>query len=137
MRKYIASFVFVTLFVLLASVKGKELKVLQMNIWQESTLVEGGFDAIVEQINHISPDVVLLCEIRDFDSPFIPRFLNALKENGSVYYGESSSIGDVGIVKIEMFQAAIARIVKENHNQHDFSLGHRGITMIFPLIKRF
>lgn len=74
------------------------LKVLQMNIWQEGTMVEGGFEAIANEIVHTDADLVFFSEVRNYkDKKFIPRILEALHKRGSVYYGEHSSL-DVGIL---------------------------------------
>ena len=34
--------------------KGNEVKVLQMNIWQEGTMVKGGFEAIADEVAVLS-----------------------------------------------------------------------------------
>jgi hypothetical protein len=74
------------------------LKVLQMNIWAEGTKVEGGYDAIVEEIVRLKPDVVLLSEVRNYNNVmFISRLKNSLKEKGQIYYGDNSDT-DVGII---------------------------------------
>ena len=35
--------------------KGTEFTVLQWNIWQEGTMVPGGYDAIVDEIERLRP----------------------------------------------------------------------------------
>ncbi len=78
--------------------KGVEIKVLQMNIWQEGTMVKGGFEAIADEVSRLEPDIVMFSEIRNYHGKmFIPRILHALKERGKTYYGENSSL-DVGIL---------------------------------------
>lgn len=78
--------------------KGRQISVLQMNIWQEGTMVQGGFDAIANEVVRLKPDIVLLSEVRNYDGKqFIPRILQAIKERGEEYYGESSTL-DVGIL---------------------------------------
>lgn len=78
--------------------KGKQISVLQMNIWQEGTMVEGGFDAIANEVVRLKPDIVLFSEVRNYKGKqFIPRILEAIKERGEQYYGESSTL-DVGIL---------------------------------------
>lgn len=90
-------------------VNQQELKVLQLNIWQEGTMVPNGMEGIVGIIAQTSPDVVFLCEIRNYnDEKFMPRLLAALHEKGLDYYGESLDL-DVGILskyKIENPQSA-------------------------------
>lgn len=39
-----------------------ELKVLQWNIWQEGTMVPGGYEAIVSEIARLEPDFVTFSE---------------------------------------------------------------------------
>lgn len=98
MRKY--NFIFLILLICSYSLYGKsrELTVLQMNIWQEGTVVEGGFNAIADEVCRLSPDIVLFSEVRNYNGqPFISRILQALKERGTDYYGENSTL-DVGIL---------------------------------------
>lgn len=80
--------------------KGNELKVLQINIWQEGTMVPGGFEAIGEEILAKKADVVIFSEIRNYkDTDFIQRILTYLKNRGHHYYGESSEATlDVGLI---------------------------------------
>lgn len=78
--------------------KGMELKVLQMNIWQEGTMVKGGFDAIADEVARLEPDIVMFSEVRNYHGKmFIPRILHALKERGKTYYGKNSPL-DVGVL---------------------------------------
>lgn len=78
--------------------KGVEIKVLQMNIWQEGTMVKGGFEAIADEISRLEPDIVMFSEVRNYHGKmFISRILHALKERGKTYYGENSPL-DVGIL---------------------------------------
>src|SRR5574344_2215119 len=69
-----------------------------------------------------------------WDCNFLFQFYKTVVRD---YLGKQMTQVPAHLLKIEMLQAAIARIVKEYHNQHDFSLGHRGITVIFSLIDRF
>lgn len=66
--------------------KSREFTVLQMNVWQEGTQVKGGFDAIADEIARLNPDIVMLCEIRNYNGKqFIPRLQKALEERGVSY----------------------------------------------------
>ena len=86
------------LFAVMAYGKGSELKVLQMNIWQEGTMVKGGFEAIADEVGRLEPDIVLFSEVRNYHGKqFISRILQALEERGKKYYGENSKL-DVGIL---------------------------------------
>lgn len=79
--------------------KSKELRVLQMNVWHEGTQVEGGFEAIADEVIHHDADVVMLSEIRNYHGKkFIPRLLAELQRKGAVYYGEHSEFGDVSVI---------------------------------------
>lgn len=87
----------------------QQLKVLQLNIWQEGTMVPDGMEGIVGIIEQISPDVVFLCEIRNYNNEeFMPQLLLSLNEKGLNYYGESldMSVGILSKYKIENPQSA-------------------------------
>ncbi|MDE5678553.1 MAG: endonuclease/exonuclease/phosphatase family protein [Phocaeicola sp.] len=76
----------------------KVLKVFQVNIWQETTMVKGGFDGLADEIVRLDPDIVLLSEVRNYDGvQFVPRLKEALQTRGKAYYGETSKL-DVGIL---------------------------------------
>lgn len=69
----------------------KDIKVLQFNIWQEGTVVENGFPAIVENIIALDPDLVTFSEVRNYnDVSFIPHLLSELEKHGAKYYGKES-----------------------------------------------
>lgn len=69
----------------------KDIKVLQFNIWQEGTVVENGFSAIVENIIALDPDLVTFSEVRNYNNvSFIPRLLSELEKRGVTYYGKES-----------------------------------------------
>lgn len=103
------------LFVLNLSAHGKELRVLQFNIWQEGTVVNGGFDAIVDNIVSLKPDMVTFCEVRNYkDVKFIPRLVKALGEKGMKYYGkESVSTGIISLYPIE--KQAVVSPLENDH----------------------
>lgn len=44
--------------------EGKKFTVLQWNIWQEGTRVEGGYDAILDELERLKPDYVTFSEVR-------------------------------------------------------------------------
>ena len=92
--------------------KSREVKVLQMNIWQEGTSVKGGFDAIADEIARLQPDIVMLSEIRNYHGKkFMPRLLEALKKRGSDYHGEHSEFGDVSVItKYEILEHRPMRV---------------------------
>ncbi|WP_270090373.1 endonuclease/exonuclease/phosphatase family protein [Sphingobacterium sp. SYP-B4668] len=94
-----------------------ELKVLQMNIWQEGTMVPGGFEAIGNEIIDKDPDIVLFSEIRNYNKiDFIQRIREYLAFKGNTYYGESSGESlDVGLISKYPIQTQ-APNPEEGHN---------------------
>lgn len=74
-------------FLLGCSQKEKEFTVLQWNIWQEGTVIPGGYDAIVNEIARLRPDFVTLSEVRNYENTnFTARLVQSLKEKGETYY---------------------------------------------------
>ena len=85
----------------LITAKGKtELKVLQINIWQEGTVVPSGFPAIADEIIDKNADIVLFSEVRNYKgTDYIQRILAELKSKGASYFGKSSDEKlDVGLI---------------------------------------
>lgn len=75
-----------------------ELSVLHLNIWMEGTVVENGFEAVVNEVVRIDPDIVMFSEAGNKEGVlFVPRILEALREKGKIYYGQSSSL-DVALL---------------------------------------
>ncbi len=75
----------------------KTIKVLQFNIWQEGTVIEGGFDAIADEIASSDADFVLLSEVRNYNKTrFCDRITKALAERGKTYYSFYSD--DTGLL---------------------------------------
>ena len=63
------------------------LNVLQFNIWQEGTIVEGGYDAIVQQIIDSEADLIAFSEVRNYNNTrFCDRIVESLKERGETFY---------------------------------------------------
>ena len=61
--------------------------VLQLNVWQEGTMVKRGFDAIVDVILQSKANVVTLSEVRNYGgTKFNERIVAALKAKGSTFY---------------------------------------------------
>ncbi|SMG05961.1 endonuclease/exonuclease/phosphatase family protein [Sphingobacterium psychroaquaticum] len=92
------------------------LKVLQINIWQEGTVVPGGFSAIVDEIIAKKPDAVLFSEVRNYEgTDFIQRIRAELKSRGVSYYSESSEAAlDVGFISIYPIIQQESLYTKEN-----------------------
>lgn len=79
----------VALFALAISIstRADTFTVLQWNIWQEGTSVEGGYDAIVDEIVRLKPDFVTLSEVRNYHGTnFARRITQSLRERGETYY---------------------------------------------------
>lgn len=75
----------------------KELSVLQFNIWQEGTVIPGGFEAIADEIARLEPDFVTLSEVRNYrNTRFCDRITEALRSRGKVYYSFYSD--DTGLL---------------------------------------
>jgi len=93
MRHYIKHGLLLFVILSLAGCQSKEttLKVLQFNIWGEGTVVENGFQGIVDNILHTDPDLVTFSEVRNHNGrEFIPHLISKLKEKGAIYYGKNS-----------------------------------------------
>lgn len=82
---------FVILFALWASLPlraEERFTVLQWNIWQEGTVVKGGYEAVVDEIVRLKPDFVTFSEVRNYHgSNFSARIVASLRERGETYYG--------------------------------------------------
>lgn len=75
----------------------QNLKVLQFNIWQEGTMVPGGFDAIIEEIIRSEADLIALSEVRNYKGEVLAKKLvKNLVEKGYTFYAEKSE--DSGIL---------------------------------------
>ena len=71
-----------------ATAENKEMTVLQWNIWQEGTQVQGGYDAIVSEIVRLKPDFVTFSEVRNYHNvDFIKKLCGSLEQKGLTYYG--------------------------------------------------
>lgn len=80
-----------------ASQEEQTLKVIQFNIWQEGTIVPGGFDAIIDEVIRTDADLIALSEVRNYDDKSLAeRLVKALAEKGHTYYSERSE--DSGIL---------------------------------------
>lgn len=67
--------------------QNREFTLLQWNIWQEGTMVPGGYEAIADEIARLKPDFVTLSEVRNYNGQnFCDRIVRTLKEHGEIYY---------------------------------------------------
>lgn len=80
-------FVILCLLAMVSCKQEKELKVLQLNIWQEGAMVPGGYDALVDELARIDADLVMFSEVRNYHGTrFCDRIVASLKEKGKTYY---------------------------------------------------
>lgn len=71
--------------------------VLQWNIWQEGTMVKGGYEAIINEIVRLKPDFVTFSEVRNYhNTRFCDRIVASLKAKGATYYSFYSE--DTGLL---------------------------------------
>ncbi|WP_294596899.1 endonuclease/exonuclease/phosphatase family protein [uncultured Rikenella sp.] len=69
----------------------RELRVLQLNIWQEGTSVPDGYAALVDEIAYADADFVMLSEVRNYrDTRFCDRIVESLRAKGKMYYSFKS-----------------------------------------------
>ncbi|TKG97007.1 endonuclease/exonuclease/phosphatase family protein [Puteibacter caeruleilacunae] len=77
--------------------EAREIKVLQFNIWQEGTVVPGGFDALVDEVIASDADFVTFSEVRNYNhTRFNERVVKALADKGATYYSFFSD--DTGLL---------------------------------------
>uniref|UniRef100_A0AB33IWD9 Endonuclease/exonuclease/phosphatase family protein n=2 Tax=unclassified Prevotella TaxID=2638335 RepID=A0AB33IWD9_9BACT len=87
MRKAIFTLMLVLTSLYCQARKPIDITVLQWNIWQEGTLIPGGYEAIVSELCRLKPDFVTLSEVRNYHNvDFTRRLVNDLKSKGLTYY---------------------------------------------------
>lgn len=80
-----------------STARAEDFTILQWNIWQEGTMVKGGYDAIVEEIVRLKPDFVTLSEVRNYhNTNFTRRLTQSLLQRGLTYYSFKSK--DTGLL---------------------------------------
>jgi len=86
-----------------------KLKVLQLNVWQEGTLVTEGFNGIVDAIVQSGADVITLSEVRNYNNTnFSSRIVTALQAKGLTFYSfKDDNVGIVSKYSIASFKASI------------------------------
>ncbi|WP_297207228.1 endonuclease/exonuclease/phosphatase family protein [uncultured Pluralibacter sp.] len=72
------------------SAEPAEIKVLSFNIWQEGTSIRSGYQAIVDRIADVDPDIVTLVEVRNYKDDFLKRLANDLDKRGLHYHYAST-----------------------------------------------
>lgn len=93
----------------------KEFTVLQWNIWQEGTVVEGGYEAIVNEIVRLKPDFVTFSEVRNYNQTrFCDRIVRSLSQKGEIYYSFYSN--DSGLLsKYPITDSTTVFPLKDDH----------------------
>ena len=86
--KRVFRFCFLLSLLALVSCSQKQtLRFLQFNIWQEGTIVEGGFEALADEIARADADFVMLSEVRNYHGTrFCDRLTRSLAERGKTYH---------------------------------------------------
>lgn len=93
----------------------KTFTILQWNIWQEGTVVKGGYEAIVDEIARLSPDFITLSEVRNYHNVnFTARLCASLEARGERYY--SFLTEDSGL--LSRFQISDSLTVFPLQNDH-------------------
>ncbi|MBN2651192.1 MAG: endonuclease/exonuclease/phosphatase family protein [Spirochaetales bacterium] len=97
------------------STQSQKLTVLQFNIWQEGTVVPGGFDAIVEEILRTDAELVALSEVRNYGGVrFDQKIVAALADRGATYY--SFRADDTGLLsKFPIVEESLLYPVTRDH----------------------
>lgn len=73
-----------------------DFSVLNWNIWQEGTMIKGGYESIVNELKRLTPDLVTFTEVRNYKDDFLARLCNDLKKYGLEYYSVRSE--DSGLI---------------------------------------
>ena len=95
--------------------KSRDITVLQWNVWQEGTMVPGGYDAIINEIVRLKPDFVTFSEVRNYhNTRFCDRIVESLKKRGETYYSFYSE--DTGLMS--HYPIKDSTIVYPLHNDH-------------------
>lgn len=95
--------------------ENKEFSVLQWNIWQEGTVVEGGYEAIVNEIVRLKPDFITFSEVRNYNQTrFCDRIVRSLSQKGETYYSFYSN--DSGLLsKYPITDSTTVFPLKDDH----------------------
>ncbi len=72
-----------------------ELRIFQLNIWGDATVVPGAFDALTDEIARLDVHIVALCEVNNRHGVTSERLVEALKQRGQTWYGASGRCAGV------------------------------------------
>ncbi len=94
---------------------GRTLKVMQFNVWQEGSVIAGGFEAMADEIVRADADFVTLSEVRNYGGTrFCDRIVAALAARGHKYHSFYSY--DSGL--LSRYPIIDSATVFPHHNDH-------------------
>lgn len=76
--------------------EGRDVKVLQLNLWHGLSQVPGGYEGFIEMLDTIDADVIFLCEIKGGQN-FIRQVIGEMESRHKHYYGETFDL-PVGVL---------------------------------------
>lgn len=93
----------------------REISVMQFNIWQEGTMVKGGFEAMADEIARQVPDLVMLSEVRNYNGTrFYECITEALARRGITYHSFLSE--DTGLLsRTTIIDSAVIYPLNDDH----------------------
>ena len=115
--RFVSTLLISLLFISNSYSQKKSFTVLQLNIWQEGSVVPDGYDAIVNEIVDKNADVVLLSEVNNKNGvDFVSRIIKDLKEKGINYYGISNET-TVDVATLSKFPILEQNTLYEKENR--------------------
>lgn len=110
----------------------QSLKVLQFNIWQEGTVVNEGYDAIIDEIINSEADLIALSEVRNYnETNLAKRLIASFKEKGYTYYCIKSQ--DTGLLSKYpiLEQTALVPVTNDHGSITKAIIDFKGIEIAF------
>jgi hypothetical protein len=109
MNKY--KLVFLAIISLLSASCSKQavdLKVLQLNVWMQATMLPNAAQGVIDIIDQTDPDVVFLCELNpQTEPPFIQSVAEELRSRGKNYYADTHHASNGILSKYELFNDSV------------------------------
>ncbi len=97
MKRYVA-LGFLYFFISVISFSQRSFSILQLNIWQEGTMVDSGLNKIAEVITTLKPDIVTFSEVRNYEGKdWTEKLIAKLNQSGNNYSGKYIT-GDVSLI---------------------------------------
>lgn len=86
--RYLTVCILLALSALLAGASAPDtLKVLQLNIWNQCSNVDGAVESIIDVLDQTGPDIAFLCEMSGPDRNFMEHITSGLRKRGKHYFG--------------------------------------------------